>query len=140
MRKKLLSLSICALILLSMTVVAHASWTSTYTAKYSSGENLPDESKLPYVRKTTSDTGNAILTYDLTSWTLPKAGIIGYDGIMVTVIHPVNNSRTNPICMTSTARPGENYSVYILGALTQSGVDTMKVSFDLDAEDPNMAR
>lgn len=140
MRKKLLSLSICVLILLSMTVVAHASWTSTCTAKYKKDYNYPDYSGVKYATKATSSTGNAILTYDLTSWTLPKAGIVDEDYTSVTVIHPVNNSSTVAICMTSMAMPGEKYSVVIVGAAAQIGVDTMKVSFDLDAEDPGVAR
>lgn len=106
MRKKLLSLSICALILLSMTVVAHASWTSTRTAKYKSGYNYPVSSGLQYATKATSATGNAILTYDLTSWTLPKAGIIDDGNTSVTAIHTVKNSSTIAICMTSMAMQG----------------------------------
>lgn len=135
MKKRIISSIICALVLLTMTIVANASWTNSATAYYRSGYTYPPDTKVPYATKMTSSLGNQILSYNKSSWTAPKIGIADDKKAAMTVLSTTRNSSTEALWMTSMARPGNQYSVVIYGSTIQVGTDTMTVRFNLDAPD-----
>lgn len=135
MKKKSIQIFLCLLLVVIMSYTANAAYTSAQTASYTSGYNFPEHNGLSYQTKQTSSLGNNILSYNKTSWTTPKVGTCNRLHVYMTVLSPSKNSSTTPVCLTSMAECGQQYSVVIYGSGAQAGTDTMRVRFDLDANE-----
>ena len=130
MKKKIIGMLLCACILISMSIVANAEWTSTYTAKYKKNDNYSSFTGIPNAKKQNSSyLNNAIEPSNKTSWTTPKLGVVDTDNIGMTTL---NSYYTGTIVLLSYATVGNYYNLNIYGSPNQLGTDTMNVRYNLD--------
>ncbi len=127
---------ICSLlIVLSLSLVASAAYTTPKTVYYKKGYNFPAFSGCVASKKLTDDTYFKMYSEKRTSITLPKGGIIlnsdpSQDGIKTGLYSLINKGSIHKDF--SWGVKGVTYNAVIYGNTVQVGTDSMTFKYDVD--------
>lgn len=131
MNKKILSIILCIACILSMTIMANASWTTLTKVSFQSGKNY--NTGAPNTTKQDDDKlYSAFYCEDRTSWSIPKIAVVLTDSSHTVKSAWVSLRNDSTIKALSTAEAGNVCNVCIDGSVNQLGTDTAKLKYDVD--------
>lgn len=128
---------ICSLlIVLSLSLVASAAYTTPKTVYFKKGNNFPAYSGCVASKKMTDNMYCIVHTDNRTSITAPRVGIIRddnrtMDGLETALFSVINGGSVHRSFVSGVR--GVTYNVVICGRETQIGTDTMTLKYDVDA-------